>query len=185
MRCFERWFRRTGLPLKMSEGFHPKPRMAFPAALAVGIEGIEELMEVELTEARSAEWLVQRLAEHAPPGLKVNSLEVLPPGAKKARLRSCSYRIPIPPEHAPGLPGRIDRLWSSPSWPLWRPNRPAPLDLRAWLEDLRFGEGVLQMRLRVGSEASAGPRDVLAALELSGLEREGVWLSRTAVELDP
>ena len=37
MRCCERWFRRAGVALRRSEGFHPKPRMSFPSALAVGI----------------------------------------------------------------------------------------------------------------------------------------------------
>ena len=36
MRAWERLFRRAGVALSMSEGFHPKPRMSFPSALAVG-----------------------------------------------------------------------------------------------------------------------------------------------------
>ena len=50
MRCLERVFRRAGLALGFSQGFHPKPRMTFPLALAVGIEGLDEVMEVELAE---------------------------------------------------------------------------------------------------------------------------------------
>ena len=40
------------------------------------------------------------------------------------------------------------------------------------------------MRLRTDGAGSAGPRDVLAALGLDDLEREGVRLTRTAVEID-
>ena len=29
----------------MSEGFHPKARMSFPSALALGIQGADEVME--------------------------------------------------------------------------------------------------------------------------------------------
>ena len=36
IRTMERLFRRAGLQLGMSEGFHPKPRMSFPSALNVG-----------------------------------------------------------------------------------------------------------------------------------------------------
>ena len=40
------------------------------------------------------------------------------------------------------------------------------------------------MRLRAGRPAACvGPREVLAALGLEGLEREGVHLTRTAVEI--
>ena len=40
VRAWERAFRRAALPLGMSEGFHPKPRMSIPAALGLGIEGL-------------------------------------------------------------------------------------------------------------------------------------------------
>ena len=40
------------------------------------------------------------------------------------------------------------------------------------------------MRLRAGPEGRAGPRDVLAALELADVEQQGVHLTRTAVEID-
>ena len=48
MRLLERLFRRAGVVPAMSEGFHPKPRVSFPLALAVGIEGRAELFELEI-----------------------------------------------------------------------------------------------------------------------------------------
>ena len=39
------------------------------------------------------------------------------------------------------------------------------------------------MRLRVDSRGSVGPREVLAALGLADIERQGVRLRRTAVEI--
>jgi radical SAM-linked protein len=44
MRVWERLFRRAGVALSMTEGFHPKPRINFPSALAVGIAGMDELL---------------------------------------------------------------------------------------------------------------------------------------------
>ena len=41
------------------------------------------------------------------------------------------------------------------------------------------------MRLEVGRQRSAGPRDVLSALGLAGLEQTGVHITRTTVELQP
>ena len=60
MRCFERWFRRAGLKLSMTEGFHPKPRMNFLAPLALGIEGLDEVLECDLAEHVTAEGLRER-----------------------------------------------------------------------------------------------------------------------------
>ena len=42
MGVFARAFRRAGLPLRMSQGFNPRPRFSLPAPLPVGIEGLEE-----------------------------------------------------------------------------------------------------------------------------------------------
>ena len=103
MRCMERVFRRARLPLALSQGYHPKPRMTFPLALAVGVEGIDEVMELGLSEDCTAVELRGRLAPLAPPGLAFGSIEVLPPGTKKAQVRSVCYRVPVPPEHRQGL----------------------------------------------------------------------------------
>ncbi len=185
MRCLERLFRRAGLALGMSQGFHPKPRLTFPLALAVGIEGEDEVLEVELTETPQAEELLDRLSRQTPPGLAFRSVEVLPAGSPKARPRSASYQAPVPPSRRAGLEERIGRLWAADSWPCQRPRGHTVIDLRADLLSLTLSEDVLQMRLRAGPEGRAGPRDVLAALGLADLEHEGVRLKRTAVEIDP
>ncbi len=44
-RAFERLFRRADLPLAMSQGFHPHARINFPSALALGIQGEDEVVE--------------------------------------------------------------------------------------------------------------------------------------------
>ena len=49
MRLFERAFRRTGLPLRMTEGYNPHPVISFPTALALGIESLDEVVEFELS----------------------------------------------------------------------------------------------------------------------------------------
>ncbi len=65
-----------------------------------------------------------------------------------------------------------------------RPNRSAPIDLRASLLRWRCGKTCLEMRLQTDPGGSAGPRDVLAALGLEDLEHEGIALTRTDVEID-
>jgi len=39
---WERLLRRAALKLSMTEGFHPKPRVAFPSALALGVESQDD-----------------------------------------------------------------------------------------------------------------------------------------------
>ncbi len=183
VRLMERLFRRAGLTLGMSEGFHPKPRMSFPSALAVGIEGRDEVMELELAESYAVEELAERLRGHALPGLEFHTLELLAPGTPKAQLRSGTYQVPIPATCQAELAERVERLWAAASWPIQRPRGRAPLDLRPFLEELTLADGVLTIRLRIDPQGSASPRDVLAALGLADLEHQGSYLTRTTVEL--
>ncbi|MBN1908684.1 MAG: DUF2344 domain-containing protein [Pirellulales bacterium] len=188
VRTMERLFRRAGLRLSMSEGFHPKPRMSFPSALAVGMEGLDELMELELAQDCRAEEVLARLETHTVPGLSFHHAEVLPPGnlRRKARVRSLAYQIPVPETRRRDASDRISRLLAQPSIPLARPGRDEPVELCDTLEGLSLtDQGRLSMTFRVTGQASAGPRDVLAALRLADLESEGGVLQRTAVEVTP
>jgi radical SAM superfamily enzyme YgiQ (UPF0313 family)/ferredoxin len=45
----QRALRRSGLPLHYTKGFHPHPRLSMGPSLAVGIEGLREFFDVELT----------------------------------------------------------------------------------------------------------------------------------------
>ena len=98
LRAFERLFRRARLPLAMSEGFHPKPQMSFPSALAVGIRGLDEVMEVRLAQEMTAESVEDRLAAHVPAGLVLTDVSVVEPQQKKPQVVSMTYEMPIPQE---------------------------------------------------------------------------------------
>lgn len=49
MNVIQRALRRSGLPLHFTEGFHPHPRISAGPSLAVGMEGLREFLDVELT----------------------------------------------------------------------------------------------------------------------------------------
>ena len=103
---------------------------------------------------------------------------------RKARAASASYQIAVPLSRQPGLEERIQRLLSASTSLVRRPNRSAPIDLRASLLALALSEDYLQMRLKTDPGGSAGPRDVLAALGLEDLEHAGIALTRSDVEID-
>ena len=153
MRCLERLFRRAGLALSFSQGFHPKPRMTFPLALAVGIEGLDEVMELELAEAITAEELLRRLAPQAPPGLAFRAVEVLPEGCRKAQRPKRLLRSPDSRRRdQAGLGERIERLLAAASWPIERARGARPIDLRP----LAVGVGAARGRAaRCGSAWTA------------------------------
>jgi radical SAM-linked protein len=183
MRCFERLFRRAGLSLSFSEGFHPKPRMTFPLALAVGIEGLDEVMEFELAETLAADEILSRTRPQTPPGLELRSAEVLSEGSKKAKIRSVCYEATVPAAERVDLPEQLERLMSSSSCPVARGHGRTAIDVRPLLMELALADDRLQMRLRVDNSGSAGPREILAALGHDNIEQQGARFCRTAVEI--
>jgi radical SAM-linked protein len=185
VRAWERLLRRAEVPLGMTEGFHPKPRMNFPSALAVGIAGLDELVEIELSAPWSAEQLREALAPHLPPGLSVEKVEVIPFERGKAQAVEVEFQAIVPPERQSAVAERIAWLQAQPSYLIEREGRSAPLDLRPLVAGLAMREGVLSMQLRLDRQGSARPREVLAALEIDDLELEGGTLTRTRVEISP
>ena len=75
------------------------------------------------------------------------------------------------------------RSRAKPGPPISRSHGRSSVDIRPLLESLVFSTGVLSMRLRIDQTGSAGPREVLRALDLGDLESQGVPLVRTAVEI--
>jgi len=185
VRAWERLLRRADVPLGMTEGFHPKPRMNFPSALAVGIAGLNELVEIELSASWSAQQLSEAMAPHLPPGLSVEKVEVMPPEHGKAQAVEVEFQAILPPERQTAAAERVGWLQAQPSYWIQREGRSAPLDLRPLIAGLAIREGVLSMRLRLDRQGSARPREVLAALGVDDLEVQGGILTRTRVEVLP
>lgn len=71
MRMFFRVFSKIELPLRYSEGYSPHPRVTFCPPLKVGMEGMNELMEVHLTGLVETERIIENLNAALPAGMKI------------------------------------------------------------------------------------------------------------------
>lgn len=174
-RAWERTFRRAGLALRMSEGFRPKPRMVFPSALALGVIGADEVLDVELTEPRSADQITSALAARLPAGLGINAVQLLAEDAPKPRVNRVTFEIAVPAERRAAVAERLTG----------RPPAAAPegRDATVFLEHIELLDGWLRFSVRVTPEGTARPGDLLAWLGLADLGEQGIYLKRTAVEL--
>lgn len=198
VRTWERAFRRAGLPLRMSQGFHPKPRLSFPAALALGVAGLDEVLEAELDSALAPHEVWQRLAVELPPGLELVAIERLPERGRAARMLRAHYIFPLPPTRRAAAAAAAARMRDAASTLLGQSAERSPADLRAGLTTLEVRGGVLRFCIAPGGETpvTAGssttgttrtprPHEVLAALGLDDLLSGTAYLTRTSVELAP
>ncbi|NDV19007.1 TIGR03960 family B12-binding radical SAM protein [Pseudodesulfovibrio sp. JC047] len=80
---FERAFRRAGLPMAFSAGFHPMPRLSFGKALPVGVSSNAEWINVFLRQDFEPAEVVKRLIPNMPKGLAPIKADRLSMGKKQ------------------------------------------------------------------------------------------------------
>ena len=83
---FLRALKRAQIPLKYSQGFHPKPKISFDDPLPVGIESQQEHFTLAVADFIKPDAVVKELNPHLPDGLHIHD----------CRLASRKLRAPAP-----------------------------------------------------------------------------------------
>ena len=194
-RVFERAMRRAGVPVAYSEGFNPHPKISFGSALAVGVEGEKEYVDVELQREMDIGEVLGRLQEQLPKGIRLLEGRVMAPGSKAlmAVLNSASYRVRL----AMALPITSERLQEAlDSWlaqehvtySRYSKKGPTEKDIRPLVKSLTGeikGEEVfLELEVEVGSQGGVRPEEVMRSLrELENLplDLDSIYIKRTGI----
>lgn len=92
MRLFERALRRAQIPVSMTKGFNPRPKLSFPLALQLGVEGLEEVLELELEEWITPDYFSEKLEKELPHGIEINQPEVIALNSK-SKISSIVYKV--------------------------------------------------------------------------------------------
>jgi radical SAM family uncharacterized protein/radical SAM-linked protein len=95
VRVFVRAFKRTGLNLVYSRGFHPMPKVVFGCALPVGTESMQETVDVEIAEFTDTSVLKKRINRQLPSGIAVTSIKEICPHKKTKRLKESHFIVTL------------------------------------------------------------------------------------------
>jgi len=92
-RTFSRAIRRSNLPVKLSQGFHPHYVMSFASALALGTQSECECVEMAMSEDVDLKVFLYALSKALPKEIEAKSAVVLKEGAPKlmAAVREAEY----------------------------------------------------------------------------------------------
>jgi hypothetical protein len=182
MRVVERAIRRSRFPIAYSQGFNPRPRMAFASALTLGATSDWELCQLDLADdldENTVEAAVVQLREALPPGVIIHEVWPLPVEKKNPyiQVKAAEYELTLTGEGVgadEALSGRIRQFFQEGRGlpePEWVGERP----------DAR----VLRITLPVGERSGVRVRDLIAELEeaLPGLRvprlhRARLWCER-------
>lgn len=98
MRLFNRSFKRVGVKLAFSQGFHPHPKMSFAQPLSLGYSSIGEYLEFETEVPLDKDEIVKKLNDIMPVGLEITDCVILPETGKTmaAIVEKATYKISIP-----------------------------------------------------------------------------------------
>jgi radical SAM family uncharacterized protein/radical SAM-linked protein len=192
MRLLARCLRRADLPVAVSRGFSPKPRITFGPALGLGVPSLGELLDVDLEHAPGAlggEALRARLAAVCPAGLEILSAEPVArraPGLGKLIVATDLILRPAPDgmAHDAARLGRIAAAFlAKDAARVARGER--EIDVRALVAEVEAVDGeaaarlvaaldwpeapaVLRVRVRTSPAGSAKPIEVARALGIAG-----------------
>ncbi|MGY6500367.1 MAG: TIGR03936 family radical SAM-associated protein [Acidimicrobiales bacterium] len=175
-RVWERTLRRAELPVAYSEGFSPRPKVAFGLALSTGYESLGEYLDVDLdTSVRPVELvtLADRLSAFLPDGIDVTAaceVSRSEPSLQQA-VTSCSWSIEVVDVTVDEATAITERALDAPALVLTRERKGKQVtdDLRPALLDLRVvgpTDTGVQLEAELGTQPrTLRPAELLAALD--------------------
>jgi radical SAM-linked protein len=90
-----RALRRAGIPLKFSQGFHPKPKISFDDPLPIGIESEQECFRVSVPDSVEPDTLIRRLNRQLPEGLRITACRDVSQANTCTSPEARTYRISL------------------------------------------------------------------------------------------
>ncbi len=187
-KTWERLLRRAEIPLEYTQGFNPRPRLQFAAALPVGVTSESEYLDIWLTNRLVdpfPEAWIERLQAASPAGLPIYALADVPirDPALPQQVTTSEYVItPVgEPVNRDDLQKRVaDLLASSTIERITHKNK--RYDLRPRILDLVVDEdGVLYAHLSSNERSNARPDEVIDVL---GFDLGQVHIHRRRLNLE-
>jgi radical SAM-linked protein len=177
LRLLERALARTGLPVRFSEGFNPRPRISLALPRPVGVASSDELLVVEFSEPVDEAVLHAGLVRQLPDGICLRSVERLADHDHR-RPREARYVLPLEPALLESTARRVVDFLGQTTWMIRRTafggGRPRAIDLRAFVREMSVDDARLTWTQSISQDGTARITEVLEAV---GLEPQ-VHLSR-------
>ncbi|MDE0700474.1 MAG: TIGR03936 family radical SAM-associated protein [Acidimicrobiaceae bacterium] len=183
-RIFQRVLRRAGLPVAYSQGFSPRPKIAFGLALSTGHESEAEYLDIDLdperTDGLEMGDLLARLSNELPEGMAVTAAVVIDrrTASLQQAVTSCTWQIDVVDTDANTVAGAVARALAAETLVVTRERKG-----REVTDDLRPGVLSLDVEGPVEAEEDEGSRVRLVA-ELATQPR-ALRVSELLGALDP
>ncbi len=164
IKVFLRAFKRSGIHLAYSHGFHPMPKISFLSALPVGTESMCETADITILNPISIHSLKDRINRELPEGISVTSATGLPSGRKKPTLISVHYLINIEGEDLLTQKDRLKRFNDADTWLAEKQTkkRKKEIDIKRQVQSINIvSKNQAELVLRHSHEAGLKPDEII------------------------
>ncbi len=164
---FCRAFRRSGISVEFSEGFHPKPKLSFDEALPIGLASMCEIFRASVAADTDCDVLVERLNHALIEGISIIGCEPVEPSSKgRNPSTGATYRVDL---FRQGFDREaLERFEQADTFDITRTNRKGitrHIDLKRIVPEIRLlSDTSCEMRLLHVQDAVLRPADVLRAV---------------------
>ena len=186
-RCMLRTFRRSGLPIWYTEGFHSHPYYSFALALSLGFESSCEILDFNLNEEVPYEEIKERLNAVMPEGMKI--LSVAEPKLKITHIAKAEYTFSLVTDNADGLFDDVQKLLSAEQILIDKKTKKGikEVDIKPEMEIISCSKNSdsvdMVMRLPAGTQTNYNPTLFVEALkkadsqpfEVKTMRRTGIF----------
>jgi len=172
VRAFDRAIRRADIPIAYSQGYHPHPKIAFGPPLALGILGMKEYVDLQLSRMFGSD-LMGALADGLPSGVDLLRSKSIFKKTESLNASIALARYEFRGRFGPEVQDALNRVLEAEKLVVRR-GEDKVMDIRSSIEYLARDDagGRLFLVVRMSGGGSARPKEVLQ--HLFGVEEEGV-----------
>lgn len=186
-RCMLRIFRRSGLPIWYTEGFHTHPYYSFALALSLGFESSCEIMDFNITDdSMGADEIRDKLNAVMPEGMRI--ISVGEQVKKITAITQAEYSFSLVSDNAEEVYKAVQNLLAQPEILIEKRTKKGmkTVDIKPELEiiscELVNGSVDIVLRLPAGTQTNYNPTLFIESLKnVCELPFEAEKIRRTAI----
>jgi radical SAM family uncharacterized protein/radical SAM-linked protein len=181
-----RAFRRVGMDLVYSNGYHPMPKVSFAIALPVGTESLSEIVDVQVKNIQNISLIIKKLNKELPSGIRVLSMEEIGIKETPPRIKESYFHIQMNGYFNKEAVDRFLMLKTCFAVKKRR-NGETTVDIRSQVKALHvLSNGELELILRHGEGPELKPAEIIKnVFTLHDSQIEGMRILKTKSIITP
>jgi radical SAM family uncharacterized protein/radical SAM-linked protein len=180
MRLFIRAFRRAGIAMVYSKGYHPMPRTSFATALPVGVESLDEVVDLSVYDSENISRTIELVNRELPPGIRILAIEELMTNERPPRVKESTFHLTV---RESVKEEDVTRFLELPECQVVRKagERQRTIDIRSQVKELHIvSSDEIKMVIRHGGGPEMRPSEIIAEIfSLNDSQAEEIKVLKT------